>query len=305
MMTKLFSVAGHAFSVTMNTDSPLWNCMENYAPFLMEGECPQEERVFSLETLPDDNVDTPHGRLLLSGADEEEGAPRLDVFQSLDGQGLLIKMAPVQSAAVCAALEVSADYTKGQLRMTGSSRSRKFALDNSLMLMYAFSTACKRTLEMHASVVENGGHAYMFLGVSGAGKSTHSRMWLENIPGTVLVNDDNPIVRVFDDGRVMVYGSPWSGKTACYKKLEHPLKGTVSIIKAPHNVLRRLDAISSYAKLYSSCSGYRPDSAMADGMHATLETFTLNVPGYELECLPDGDAARVCKQGIDGDTDAA
>ena len=48
----------------------------------------------------------------------------------------------------------------------------------------------------------------MFLGKSGTGKSTHARMWLKYIQGTDLVNDDNPVVRVANDGTAVVYGSP-------------------------------------------------------------------------------------------------
>ncbi len=54
--------------------------------------------------------------------------------------------------------------------------------------------------------------AVMFLGESGTGKSTHSRMWLENIEGSTLLNDDAPAVRISADGTT-AYGTPWSGKT--------------------------------------------------------------------------------------------
>ena len=62
------------------------------------------------------------------------------------------------------------------------------------------------------------------MGKSGTGKSTHSRLWLENVPGATLLNDDNPIVRLTLVGAI-VYGSPWSGKTPCYKNESAPLAG--------------------------------------------------------------------------------
>ena len=40
----------------------------------------------------------------------------------------------------------------------------------------------------------------MFLGPSGTGKSTHARLWLQYIDSTELVNDDNPVVRIYQDG---------------------------------------------------------------------------------------------------------
>lgn len=36
------------------------------------------------------------------------------------------------------------------------------------------------------------------------------------------MNDDNPVVRVID-GEAMIYGSPWSGKTPCYRQVKAPL----------------------------------------------------------------------------------
>jgi hypothetical protein len=36
------------------------------------------------------------------------------------------------------------------------------------------------------------------LGKSGTGKSTHSRLWLDYVEGSELLNDDNPVVRIID-----------------------------------------------------------------------------------------------------------
>ncbi len=83
----------------------------------------------------------------------------------------------------------------------------------------------------------------MFLGPSGTGKSTHASLWLENVEGTELVNDDNPVVRILDDGSIKVYGSPWSGKTPCYLNVNYPLGGIVNLIQASHNKISRLGGI--------------------------------------------------------------
>ena len=287
---RYYKVAGQTFALRMEAGDPLWDAMGNYAPFRTDAR--QEPLLFALDAMPSDPLQGDH--LLLEGDSYDEGMPRLDIYSV--PAGLRIRMAPTQSAAVCASLDVVPGYTRGSLNFLR--RGAKFSLDNSLMLMYAFSSARKGTLEMHASVVADSDGAYMFLGESGAGKSTHSRMWLEGIPGTVLVNDDNPIVRVGPDGAVMVCGSPWSGKTPCYKNMEMPLKAAVSIKKAPRNALKPLDIFESYSLVYSSCSGFRSDPALADGMHENIERFLQAVPCYELECLPDTDAARTCRKEI-------
>ena len=77
---------------------------------------------------------------------------------------------------------------------------------------------------IHSSVIVAEGRGVLFLGESGTGKSTHTRLWRESIEGAKLLNDDSPIVRIVD-GEVRVYGSPWSGKTPCYKNEVYPMAG--------------------------------------------------------------------------------
>ena len=49
-----------------------------------------------------------------------------------------------------------------------------------------------------------------------------------------LLNDDSPVLRVEDDV-VQVYGSPWSGKTPCYRQECHKLEACVRLSQAPYN----------------------------------------------------------------------
>ena len=184
-------------------------------------------------------------------------------------------------------LVCSEDYREGRLLMTG--RHTKMAVDNALMVQFAMATAGQGTVLFHAAVVSHGGRGYMFLGKSGTGKSTHARLWLNHIEGTELVNDDNPVVR---DG--VVYGSPWSGKTPCYRNVSYPLGSIVMLSQAPYNKIRRLGGIEAYAALVASISGQRWDRRIADGLHQTENALVTHVPVWHLECLPDEAAARVC-----------
>ena len=104
----------------------------------------------------------------------------------------------------------------------------------------------------------------MFLGHSGTGKSTHSSLWLKYIQGTALVNDDNPVVRVLEDGEVRVYGSPWSGKTPCYRNVSYPVGAIVKLDQAPYNEIQPLKGIRAYAAVVPSISGthWNPGAAM-------------------------------------------
>lgn len=172
-----------------------------------------------------------------------------------------------------------------------------FVTNNALMMMYTFITSDKQTTLFHSSVVSYQGKAYMFLGRSGTGKSTHSQLWLKHIEGTELVNDDNPVVRIID-GEARVYGSPWSGKTPCYRNVDYPIGGIVKLKQAPFNEIRRMKAVEAYVALAMSISGMRWNTKMGDGLHHTENLLTATVPVWHLSCLPDQNAAELCQTTI-------
>jgi hypothetical protein len=65
-------------------------------------------------------------------------------------------------------------------------------------------------VEVHALGIADGtGRGHLFLGHSGAGKSTTARLW-DSIPGVHILSDDRIILRVHN-GRVWMYGTPWHG----------------------------------------------------------------------------------------------
>ena len=296
LKTASFKVADHFFTVTMPDGDTLWDRMGQYAPFKVDS--PSEEPVFNL-TLVDSLPEEEKEPFII--VDPEPGMSRIDVYKS--GSGLVVEMAPLASIPTVCILHMSGDFEQGKLQCIGEERSRLYSLNNSLMLLYAFSTCSKKTLLMHSSVTVHNGKGYMFLGKSGTGKSTHSRMWLENIPGCELLNDDNPVIRAFD-GEVRVYGSPWSGKTPCYRNLDYPVGAIVRIKRAPYNKATRLSLMDSYASVYTSCSSLRALRKIGDSLHEGIAAVAMTAPCFVMECLPDADAAFVCRKAVeDGEYD--
>ena len=196
-----------------------------------------------------------------------------------------------------AVLVSSADYRFGEVYAEDDDL---FGINNALMVMYALSTANQQTALFHASVVSHKGKAYMFLGPSGTGKSTHSSLWLKYIEGTALVNDDNPVVRILDDGSIHVYGSPWSGKTPCYRNVSYPLGAIVVLSQAPENRISRLKPLEAYAALMISISGKRWDKQMAEGLHETENLIVTKAKIWHLDCLRDEAAAKLCCATVNG-----
>ena len=209
------------------------------------------------------------------------------VYQTEDGKYQILISDERQRQACL--IEANADFTEGHVALNGTYSMRTFGLNNALMMMFAFAAADKLTVLMHASVIRKDGIGYLCLGVSGTGKSTHTANWLKYIPGTDLMNDDNPVVRVID-GVATVYGSPWSGKTPCYRDVEAPIGGFLQLKQAPHNIIRRQSVVEAFASLLPSCSVMKWDRRDYIGTCDTVQALIERVPTFFFENLPNEEA---------------
>ena len=286
-----YTVAGHTFGVCLPECLSPDEILRPYIPF---EEPSDAEPLFTLTLSTVSTLkDVTTGDVLQCLNDE---APYFWIFQE-DGK-YSFGFSYAKNSPDCI-LVVSDDFRDSTVyvREEPSARYAEFALSNAVMLLYTFCTTPLDTLMVHASVVVHDGGAYMFLGRSGTGKSTHSRLWLGNIPDTYLLNDDNPVVRMVD-GHVYIYGTPWSGKTPCYKNEVLPLKASVRLSQAPHNIIKKLAPLQSYASLMPACSCMRWDKRSNDALHKTVEKVIMRIGNWHLECLPDADAANVCRDAV-------
>lgn len=175
----------------------------------------------------------------------------------------------------------------------------QYFLTHALMIAFMLSTCINGTLMIHASAVMFGGKVYLFQGKSGTGKSTHARLWTQNIAGAELLNDDNPVIRFSSNGAAMAYGSPWSGKTHCYHNASAPIGAFVRIVRDEVNTLRRLAPLNAYASLTTSVS-FLPflGDESREMRHKTIERLVGAVPCCAMHCRPDADAAITCMRGV-------
>lgn len=276
--TRYYEVAGHRFCVSGEGEG-----LTNYEPFA----CADGVTVFALAV---ESGDAPE--YIEEMRQEDEGQEIICGHTTTDESVFEFGWWGVTAGwLVC-----SDDYSEGRLITTD--RHVKMAIDNALMIMFALATAERGTVLFHAAVVSHEGRGYMFLGPSGMGKSTHASLWQRYIVGTALVNDDNPVVRIDEDGSATVYGSPWSGKTPCYRNVRYPLGAIVVLSQAPYNKIERLSGIYAYAALMESISGKRWDERIADGLHQTENALASSIPVWHLECLPDEEAAKLCNETI-------
>ncbi len=283
-MKQFFKVADHVFSMEIADGASVVSEMSQYAPFVVEAT---DQVLFSIRVV--DAEDFPSGEVSIEMNQDDDGS------QIVAGRQSGLPYFEFQLWGKRAARMVSdAAYTEAVVTLENN---LLFGVNNALMVMYALATARHQTALFHSSVVSYEGRGYMFLGKSGTGKSTHSSLWLRYIKDTKLVNDDNPVVRRMPDG-FYVFGSPWSGKTPCYRNVRYPIGGIVQLSQAPYNKIRRLHALEAYAALVPSISGKRWDKQVAEGLHETENMMAGQVAVWHLECLPDEEAAQVCNQAV-------
>ena len=295
-----YCVAGHSFQVESSNEMLLAQ-MTNYEPFGITQEL-DTEPIFTLKVEQNGLLSMEQREVYphVFTDNSEDDMPRIEVYRSLEKEWL-IRISQIATSPICCELVCNGDFTHGQLYIVGDCQDVRFCIDNGLMLMFAFRTAPLMTLEMHAAVVVRRGDeakGYLFLGHSGTGKSTHARQWLAAFEDAWLLNDDNPILRVMDNGEVRVYGSPWSGKTPCYKNESALVGGIVKLSQAPENKIQTISLPQAYAYMLSSASGLKMEQTMADNMFETIKHIITHIPCYHLACLPNEEAAKVCWAGV-------
>lgn len=201
------------------------------------------------------------------------------------------------NGAECCLLQTNKTFDDCRCALKGNYDMRCFGLNNALMLIYSFAGSYLQTVLIHASLVRQNGYGYAFIAQSGTGKSTQVSMWLRYLKGCDLMNDDNPIIRIIN-GDCYVYGSPWSGKTPCYRNVKAKLGAITRIDRAPANSVDRLGPIDAFASLLPSCSSMKWDKDIFNNVCNTITKLIETTGIYTLHCLPNKEAAEVCHKAI-------
>lgn len=295
-MKQQYIVAGNAFTVSTPDDGlAVWRTLDSqYGPFEVSPAVKNSEVVLQIDirvdSLPDCDATTiyepEHARIGLVESRASRMADGCFIFEFshiADGRRRIwMKMPP--------------ELNRAEVILTPEGDSDDpYFVTHAVMIAYLLATGGNGTIVIHASVVTFAGKAYLFQGKSGTGKSTHAALWTQNIAGAELLNDDHPVIRFVADGVVKVYGSPWSGKTPCYRNISAEVGAFVRIVRGDENELRRLSPLTAYASLTSSVFflPFFSDKAK-EVRHKTIELLAMTTPCCEMHCRPDADAALTC-----------
>lgn len=183
-----------------------------------------------------------------------------------------------------------------QTDWTPSSPESFACLNDLILIAFVYRSAFYQAVTIHASCVAIDESGCAFIGPSGIGKSTHSRLWLQYIPGARLLNDDQPVLRLHSDGTVMLYGSPWSGKTSCYENEGVRLNSFFFMQQAPENVMVPLTGIETFQQLLKATSLIGRDTVTFEAISGTQAQICGKVPAYVFRNRPTKEAALLSYQ---------
>lgn len=151
---------------------------------------------------------------------------------------------------------------------------------------------------IHGSVIAVDGEGYMFTALSGTGKSTHVRFWRELFgERAVMVNDDKPLVRVSEEARPLVYGTPWDGKHHLSTNISVPLRAIVILERGVENEIYPISAEEAFPTLLQQ--SFRSEDPLLTVQTLQLLSLLSQQTGlYRLHCNMNPDAARIAYEGM-------
>ncbi len=268
--------------VSVSSDDPSLSLVVRGAAgqFLDDGE---DAEVFVRASWADLREQTPGDRIFDSGS----------LWQLYrQGTDLLFRFAsPIYGKVPYKEACFSRDFSEGKLSLHrsyfqsgGPASPLEYPLDELLVMNLL---ALGRGVEVHALGLEDAdGRGYLFLGQSGAGKTTTAGLWGPR-RGIKILSDDRIILRSHQ-GKIWMYGTPWHGEGGQASAARTPLTRIFFLGRGLENeavAMRRSLAVGRMM----ACS-FVPFHSPA-GLDFTLEFLqqvTNLVPCAELRFVPDG-----------------
>jgi hypothetical protein len=137
-----------------------------------------------------------------------------------------------------------------------------------------------RGVELHScGIIDRNGRGHLFVGVSGAGKTTTARLWADDASG--IVSDDRVIVRE-QDGAMQMFGTPWHGEAELSMATGVPLAGVYLLVQSESNALQPLSHAAAVARLFRCTFPLFHDGEALDFTLSFLARLAEAVPVREL-----------------------
>lgn len=141
-------------------------------------------------------------------------------------------------------------------------------------------------VEVHGcGLIDRDAGGHLFLGHSGAGKSTTARLW-KKLRTPEILSDDRIILRLHD-GELWMYGTPWHGEAAFASPAKARLNRIHILQHGEQNKFSLLPQARAVGELFARCFPpfYSP-SGLAGAVDFIKSALAL-VPCYEFDFVPD------------------
>lgn len=159
-----------------------------------------------------------------------------------------------------------------------------YSLDSVLRIVHSLILAGRGGFLLHAASAICDSRAYLFSGVSGAGKTTMTRL---APPEVTLLTDEISYLRPSGDG-YLAFGTPFAGELA---KAGENCSASVSALffleKGPENRVEELSSSEAVSRLMRNILFFAEDPKLVEQLLQTACDFVSRVPIRRLTFYPD------------------
>jgi hypothetical protein len=159
-----------------------------------------------------------------------------------------------------------------------------YSLDSLLRILHSLILAERGGFLLHAASAICGGSAYLFSGVSGAGKTTMTRLAPADV---TLLTDEISYLRPDNNG-FSAFGTPFAGELArSGENCSAPVSALFFLEKGPENRVAELSSAEAVRRLMRNILFFAEDHALIEKLLATACDFVSRVPIRLLTFYPD------------------
>jgi hypothetical protein len=159
-----------------------------------------------------------------------------------------------------------------------------YSLDSVLRIVHTLLLARKGGFLVHASSAIRNGRAFLFSGVSGAGKTTMARL---APPDAALLTDEISYVTM-EDGKYTAVGTPFFGELARVgENLRAPIECVYLLAKGPENKIEPIVGADAIRGLLGNILFFARDPEFVKLVFDAAFDFVSRVPVRRLTFVPD------------------
>jgi hypothetical protein len=183
---------------------------------------------------------------------------------------------------------------RGDFRAHWDSRTRRgtvrqdanpYSLDSVLRILHSLILAERGGFLLHSASGICEGKAFLFSGISGAGKTTMTRL---APPDVTLLSDEISYLRP-NAGSYAAFGTPFAGELAkSGENCSAPVCALFFLAQGPENRIEEMSSAEAVRRLMRNILFFAEDHVLVEKLFATACDFVARIPMRRLTFYPDG-----------------